>query len=110
MIEEIIKAHLESALGLSVTLETPEIPSPEYVVFEMTGASKKDLVNTSTLAVQSIAPTLYHAAQLNDRVCNGMETLVSRPEIYSCRLINGYNFTDTKTKKYRYQSVFQITY
>lgn len=39
-----------------------------------------------------------------------MEKALNLDEIASVKLDNDYNFTDTETKEYRYQAVFDITY
>lgn len=62
------------------------------------------------LAVQSYAPTLLSAAQLDDRVIEAMLALPDLDRVAACRLERDYNFTDTETNKYRYQAVFAVTY
>ena len=77
---------------------------------EKTGSSRQNYIRRATLAVQSYAPTLLLAAQLDDRVIEAMLALPKLDRVAACRLERDYNFTDTETKKYRYQAVFAVTY
>ena len=60
--------------------------------------------------MQSYAPSLFEAAELNERVKAAMDDLILLPDIFSAKLDSDYNFTDTATKQYRYQAVYNITY
>lgn len=84
--------------------------SGTFVVLEKTGSSRQNYIRRATLAVQSYAPTLLLAAQLDDRVIEAMLALPKLDRVAACRLERDYNFTDTETKKYRYQAVFAVTY
>ena len=50
------------------------------------------------------------AAALNEEVVAAMAQAIILPSISRCKLNNAYNFTDTATKEYRYQAVYDITY
>ena len=39
-----------------------------------------------------------------------MSDLIADHRISSCKLDTDYNFTDPKSKQYRYQAIFRITY
>ena len=39
-----------------------------------------------------------------------MEDLADLDEVSACRLNSDYNFTDTTTKHYRYQAVFDLVF
>ena len=41
---------------------------------------------------------------------DGMDGLVTLNEIVSVELNSDYNYTDTTTKEYRYQGVYNITH
>ena len=66
-------------------------------------------VDTYTIAVQSYADTLLDAAVLSTIARHYMEDMISDPDIASVRFNTDYNFTDTTTKRYRYQALFDIT-
>ena len=81
-----------------------------YVIFEKTSSGKRDYANSATFAFQSYAPTLHSAAVLNEEVKAAVESMVELNEISGIHLNSDYNFTDTETKEYRYQAVFDINY
>ena len=110
MIETTVLDYLRDRLGVPVTMEVPEGASGTFVVLEKTGSSRQNYIRRATLAVQSYAPTLLLAAQLDDRVIEAMLALPKLDRVATCRLERDYNFTDTETKKYRYQAVFAVTY
>ena len=103
MIETTVLDYLRDRLGVPVTMEVPEGASGTFVVLEKTGSSRQNYIRRATLAVQSYAPTLLLAAQLDDRVIEAMLALPKLDRVAACRLERDYNFTDTETKKYRYQ-------
>lgn len=110
IIEKFTAEHLKKELAVPVWLEEPENPPEKYVIIEKTGSSEKDNIFTAVIAVQSYAESLYEAARLNDRVKKAMKSLILYPEICRCKLNSDYNFTDTQTKRYRYQAIFDIVY
>ena len=110
MIETTVQDFLLNRLGVPVTMEVPEGASGTFVVLEKTGSSRQNYIRRATLAVQSYAPTLLSAAQLDDRVIEAMLALPELNRVAACRLERDYNFTDTETNKYRYQAVFAVTY
>lgn len=110
MIETTVIEFLRGRLGVPVTLEVPEGASGTFVVLERTGSSRQNLIRQVTLTAQSYAPTLLQAAQLDDRVIEAMLQITELDAVAACRLERDYNFTDTETKKYRYQAVFSVTY
>ena len=110
MIETTVLDYLRDRLGVPVTMEVPEGASGTFVVLEKTGSSRQNYIRRATLAVQSYAPTLLLAAQLDDAVIEAMLALPELDRVAACRLERDYNFTDTETKKYRYQAVFAVTY
>lgn len=111
MIELVIKKHLESELTVPVYSEYPnKAQAGSFVLFERTGADEKNGLAKGTFAFQSYADSLYRALELDEKVQEVLESLDRRPEIGSCRLNSSYNFTDTQTKKYRFQSVYDISY
>lgn len=110
MIELTIKKHLDTVLDVKAFLEKPSASTGKYVVFEKTGSGKRNHLPTATFAFQSYAKSLYEAMELNARVKEAVEGLIELDDIRSVRLNSDYNFTDTTTKEYRYQAVFDINY
>lgn len=110
MIEIIILNHLKSKLTEPVSLEKPSAQTGNYVVFEKTSSGKSNHLTSATIAFQSYGKTLYEAAELNERVKSAVESLIELDEIRGITLNSDYNFTDTTTKEYRYQAVFDINH
>ena len=111
MIETTVLDYLRDRLGVPVTMEVPEGASGTFVVLEKTGSSRQNYIRRATLAVQSYAPTLLLAAQLDDRRDRSHAGPAETGPVWPpASLERDYNFTDTETKKYRYQAVFAVTY
>lgn len=108
MIEETILKHLNKSLCVPAYMEVPENPPSEYVVIEKTGSGNENGIISATFAVQSCAKSLYRAAVVNESVKAQMAYLAETPEVFAVELNSDYNFTDTSTKQYRYQAVFDI--
>ena len=51
---------------------------------------------------------MFGASSLNEEVKKAVDSLIELNEIASVKLNTDYNFTDTTTKKYRYQAVYDI--
>jgi hypothetical protein len=47
---------------------------------------------------------------LNDEVKEAMPGFAALPEVARVELETDYNFTNTETKQYRWQAVYQITH
>lgn len=111
MIEKTIKDYLSEHLApISVTLERPVEAPDTYVLIDKTGSSLQNGIRTASIAIQSYAPSLYEAAALNEVVIELMLRIVELDSIAGCELDSDYNFTNTTTKQYRYQAVFDVTY
>lgn len=118
MMEITIREYLAGVLEVPVFLELPEVPSPEYpawpqryVLIEKVGGRKENRVSTESFALQSHSlNSLYEAASLDERVREAMDDLAVLPEIGSSSLASNYNHTDTRTKRYRYQCVYDVSF
>ncbi len=108
MIEETLQNFLAGKLSVPVWLEVPVKPPESFVVLEKTGSGYEDGIYSATFAIQSYAPSLYQAARLNHQVKGAMKTITELDEVASCDLNSDYNFTDTASKRYRYQAVFDL--
>lgn len=110
MIEEILIRYLGETLGIPVFATEPENPPESYLKIEKTGSGVRNWIRTATVAVQSYGPSMLAAAELNERVVQAMLQSSSQDEISRCELNSDYNFTDPKTRRFRYQAVFDLTY
>ena len=110
MIEKTILDHLSAVLDAPCGMEVPPDPPPHFVVLEKTGETRENCIRDAILAVQSYAPTLLEAATLSESVVAAMLNAVQLPTVAAVELNGNYNFTDTATKQYRYQAVFDVTH
>ena len=110
-IEYTVLKYLNDHLnGVQAYLEEPMHPENEYVIIEKTGSSIENHINSATFAIQSYSTSMQGAIDLNGTIKGIMAVFRDDNAIFSCKLNSDYNFTDTETKRYRYQAVFDITY
>ena len=123
MIEKVILDYLTGYFAdrqedVIVLMEAPQVPSDDFPVFpdnivliERLGGSKSNKLSHASIALQSYGATLYDAVRRDAEVRYAMEnapaevTALGRVALNSC-----YNFTDTRTGRYRYQSIYEIYY
>lgn len=117
MIETIVLNYLKNSLDVPVCTEKPKGEIMEYVLIEKTGSGYEDHIESATLAIQSYSDSLYKAAELNQKVKVAMigdgQTeygITAHEDISRCELNSDYNFTDTTTKKHRYQAVYDLVF
>lgn len=101
--------YLHNNLSVYVGVEAPE-QLTDYVLIDQTGSTNSNHLMTTTVAVQSYGATLLAAMQLNESVKAVMLSFVSDPDVSAVRLQTDYNFTNTATKQYRWQAVWEITH
>lgn len=111
MIEETVLNYLKYHISAPVYCNVPSSKDDEYVVIEKTGGSIENKVKQSTIAIQSYGKSRYRACALNEEVIAAMaDGLITLDEISDVVVNGSANFTDTTTKKPRYQTVFVITH
>ena len=114
MIEKTILDYLQARLNpVPVGLQEPnnQNPTPEnFVVIQRTGGGEDNKIKSATFAIQSYGATLYDAGNLSQRVVRALLDAVSIDEITRVSLNSEYEFTDTETKRPRYQAVFDVTH
>lgn len=111
MIEKIIFDYLKATLSVPIYMEVPAKNIPKkFVTIEKTGGGKDNHIGSAILAIQSYAGSLLLSAQLNEVVKDAMENAIVLDEIAKVQLNSDYNFTDTTTKQYRYQAVFELKF
>lgn len=109
-IEYIVLDYLLTNLQVPVYMEEPKKPDQQYVLIEKTGSGVDNYIHSATFAIQSYGDTLEKAIDLNELVKAAMDVFWNHHAVYRCKLNSDYNFTDTETKRYRYQAVYDITY
>lgn len=111
MIEKTVLNYLSRELTDPVYMETPAVVPQRYVLVEKTGSGVSNHICSAVIAVQSISSvSLYDAASLNETVKTVMDEIITLPEVSKSELNSDYNFTNTKTKEYRYQAVYDLVY
>lgn len=110
MIETVIYNYLKNQMNKPVYLEIPANPPKEYYFVERTSGGEDNHIENATFAIQSVAGTLYNAADMNEKLKTKMRNIVNVTSVMKCKLNTDYNFTDATKKVYRYQSVFNINY
>lgn len=114
MIEIIVKEFLESNMSVPVLMEVPKDTVSQFVIIEKTGGTQQNHIPSAIITIQSYGPSKYEAAALNEEVkswmLDGMDGIITLDSIASVELNSDYDFTDTATKRYRYQAVFNITH
>ena len=111
MIETVILEYLTSALeDVNCYMEEPEDPTTSYVVIGKTGSSIENQIREATFAIKSYGASLYDAAALNARVVEAMLAITPSDGAFCAKLNSDYEYTNTTTKQYRYQAVFEIYY
>lgn len=116
MIEQIVLEYLNEHIDVPVFMELPEVPSEDYptmperfILLEKVGGGLNDQIDSGSIAVQSYSlNSLYEAASLDEKMRNVMFGMLVLNTISEIRLASNYNHTDVRTKRYRYQSVFEI--
>ena len=113
LIEAAVIGHLSNMLGTdNVFAERPVDPPEEYYIIERTSSGEINHIQSSMIAVQSISGvSLLRAAEMSEAVRRVMPLIVQNYEdVCSCKLNSMYNYTDTTTKQYRYQAVYDVYY
>ena len=109
-IEEYVIASLTGQLSVPVSGDVPSPKPASFVTVEKTGGGSSNTIQSATLAVQAWAESRDAAALLCAAVETAMDGIVAHPEISRCSLSSSYNFTDTSTKRYRYQALFDVVH
>ena len=109
MIAKTLLDYLSSVLDVPVVMEAPEQVT-DYVLIDQTGSSRMNHITTTTLALQSYGATLYEAMLLNREVEEAMDGFAELGEVTRVELNTDYNFTNTATKQYRWQAVYNTTH
>lgn len=115
MIETVLLNHIKTelankSLSIPVYFEIPADPPDTLIIIERTGGRYDDHLYRSTFAFRSYAPTLAEAAALDEILVGIVEDSIKQKEIAQAKLNSHYNYTDTSTKKYRYQAVFDFVH
>lgn len=109
MITKDLLDYLSTQLSVGVYMEAPT-QTTDYVLLDQTATSNENHIITTTIAVQSYGASLYSAMLLNEAVKVAMESFAGLSQVARVKLQTDYNFTNTATKQYRWQAVYNITH
>lgn len=110
MIEKRLYEYLNANADVPAFTEVEEHMPARYYLIERTGGTVRDHVSRATVAIRSYGESIADSASLNDRLKEIMAQLPTNKEVSSVSLNSDYNNTDTRTRSYRYQAVFDIVY
>lgn len=110
VIEVYLVEYLTKELGINVYGQEEDAAEDSYIVVEKLGSYVENYCRHATVALKSYGATLLDSAKLNERVKRAMDDIIKKSEISSSKLNSDYNYTDTTTKKYRYQAIYDLTY
>lgn len=108
MIELIVKNYLSTKLDIPIVFEHQQNLPKKFILIQKTSGSRENFLNSSTVAIQSYAESMFEAAKLNEKIKNLMYDLITISEVSKVKLNSDYNFTDIETKRCRYQAIFDI--
>jgi hypothetical protein len=110
-IEKRVREYLKRKLNIPVYLEEPEEKVTKYAIVEKVGSSVENLIYGAMINVTCYDSSLSLTAALNDQIVDCMDQMPEEDfKIYDCFLNSEYNATETSTHRYRYESLFDITY
>lgn len=106
---EYLQGREIDGIGRNIFCEVPVDKPEEYIIVEKTAGGESDYIREAMVAVQSISSeSLYRAMEINEAVKEAMSEMTDTEPAFSCQLNTDYNYTDTRTREYRYQAVFHI--
>lgn len=112
MIEITLAQYLKKKMNpIPVYLEYPDKNLTEFVVLEKTGSGELNYIKEAQFAIQSISTSKLDAAKLNYAIIDAMKDMTDEVDCICEAVKNSdYDFTDSTTKQYRYQAIYDIKY
>lgn len=110
MIELTVLRFLQQRLPYPVRMEIPAEPPVRYYILRKADSGRENYIDSSMFTVMSHAESLLEAAKMNELAKSAMDDLTELDEVSASRRAGDYPFTDTENKRYRYQTVHNITH
>ena len=111
MIELDIKNFIDENLDYPAYMELPTNPPDIFFIIEKVGGSQDTHIDNAMVTIQTYAPSMYLAASITETLKDSMlNDFILLSNISKVELNSSYNYPDTRVKKYRYQSLFEIYY
>jgi len=108
LFEEVLLKYMNQNMKIKSYTERSSSQEDEFYVIDRIGGSSNRSYDTSTIAIQSYAKTKYRAAKNDEAMRKCILEMVSLDNILNVELNSFYDYTDTNTKNFRYQSVFEF--
>ena len=108
MIDIVILDYVSAALDVPVRMEIPADRPSRFVVLKRSGRGRENGLESANLFADSYGESLLDALELHEQVKDVLDTLDTLKEISSAELATDYPLTDTASKQYRYQAVYEI--
>ena len=110
MLEITIIGYLGTHITAPVYAEIPAGKPERFVVVEKMGGERENYIDTAAVSFRSFGPSLLDAMKLNEEVMAAVETMTDLDEICCCEYGGDFNDSDTASKQYCYQAMYNITY
>jgi len=110
-IEEYVISYLAEELnGVPVHGSVPHQMPDRFVTVELIGSSRRNMIPSARLSVESWGESRADSAVLHESVVAAMLAMTANPEISHVELDTGYNNTDMTTDRPRYDATFDVVY
>lgn len=119
-IEEIIINYLVyegiSGIGNHIYAEKPVDPDDAYILIRRTGGSEENFIRSYLIITEVCVKrneesglTKLYAADIFEVLLGKMRDIADSTALYGCHKNSDYDATDTESKEYRYQALWEIT-
>lgn len=112
MIEEIILKYIKSKLNIPAFLVAPSDKPSKYITIRKSASSGDRFIENAMIIFYCISQeSLFEASQINSELKKALYDMPYEVNNVSGVYINSDgNFTDTTTKEYRYQAIYEVIY
>lgn len=113
-IEELVISYLIGrnipGIGRNVYAEVPVDIPDNYVLIRRSGGSQADYIRNYNVYTETISRTdKLTAARNHEAVIGAMNEIRDYTDVFRCALNSDYDATNTATKEYRFQALWQMT-
>lgn len=110
MIQETIIRHIEEKTGIKTAGELYKGAPAEIVIVTLVGADRENLIDTVQVRMDCYGESTAQAARNNLKVMQAMDSLPELETVSASDRMTYYPVADTTTKRYRWQSIYNVTH
>ena len=110
MIDDLILNALNELLDVPVYPEIPEHTEGEYVILNLVKGANRHGMAEMSIICDSYSGTMYSASQLNAKVEQALDSLISFSWIRDITRNSSYPANDTTKKAYRHKCNYDCFY